>query len=136
MIYVFATQFSEPATGPWPWYVAGPIIAATMFLLLYWGTEFGFSSNLRTMCTIVGADRVSDRRGRARRDDKAARLDCRIPNSNRLITGKFCCVLDHMYAETGEPLDGVIRSNSGDNLMDVAVNRFPVDGRLDIFYAK
>ena len=45
---------------PWPWYVAGPLIALTMFILLFLGKQFGMSSNLRTMCTIGGAGRVSD----------------------------------------------------------------------------
>ena len=44
---------------PWPWYVAGPLIALTMFLLLYMGKHFGMSSNLRTMCAIGGAGKVS-----------------------------------------------------------------------------
>ncbi|MDC6389290.1 YeeE/YedE thiosulfate transporter family protein [Maribacter sp. PR1] len=45
---------------PWPWYVAGPLIALTMFLLLYAGKQFGMSSNLRTMCSIGGAGKYSD----------------------------------------------------------------------------
>ena len=40
---------------PWPWYVAGPLIAMTMFLLLYFGKNFGVSANLRTMCAMTGA---------------------------------------------------------------------------------
>ena len=45
---------------PWPWYVSGPMIALIMFLLLMVGKNFGMSSNLRTLCTICGADRQSD----------------------------------------------------------------------------
>lgn len=45
---------------PWPWYVAGPIIALVMVLLLFFGTSFGVSSNLRTMCTIAGAGKIND----------------------------------------------------------------------------
>ncbi len=45
---------------PWPWYVAGPLIAFIMFLLLVLGRQFGMSSNLRTMCTICGADRKAE----------------------------------------------------------------------------
>lgn len=45
---------------PWPWYVAGPLIALTMFVLLYIGKQFGMSSNLRTMCSIGGAGKYSD----------------------------------------------------------------------------
>jgi len=40
---------------PWPWYTSGIAIAAIMVTLLYFGQSFGFSSNLRTMCTIAGA---------------------------------------------------------------------------------
>jgi len=49
----------ELLTQPWPWYVAGPIIALTMFTLLYFGKNFGVSSNLRTLCAIGGAGKVS-----------------------------------------------------------------------------
>lgn len=45
---------------PWPWYVAGPLIAAIMFFLIYFGNDFGMSSNLRTMCAAFGANRFSD----------------------------------------------------------------------------
>ena len=41
----------------WPWYVAGPFIALIMFLLIFMGKQFGMSSNLRTLCTICGADK-------------------------------------------------------------------------------
>lgn len=39
---------------PWPWYVSGFLIAAIMFVLLYFGKSFGFSSNLRTICAASG----------------------------------------------------------------------------------
>ncbi|UXX81260.1 YeeE/YedE family protein [Reichenbachiella carrageenanivorans] len=45
---------------PWEWYVAGPMISVVMFLLLYFGKEFGVSGNLRTMCSIVGAGKVNE----------------------------------------------------------------------------
>ena len=41
---------------PWPWYVSGPLIALIMFLLIFMGKQFGMSSNLRTICTMCGAD--------------------------------------------------------------------------------
>ena len=50
----------ELITQPWAWYVAGPLIALVMFLLLYFGENFGMSSNLRTMCTIGGGDKLAD----------------------------------------------------------------------------
>lgn len=40
---------------PWSWYIAGPLMAFIMFLLLMVDKNFGMSSNLRTMCTICGA---------------------------------------------------------------------------------
>ena len=47
-------------TNPWPWYVAGPLIALIMFLLLFVGKQFGMSSNLRTACAAMGADKAAD----------------------------------------------------------------------------
>ena len=41
----------------WHWSVSGAAIAAIMFALLYAGKTFGFSSNLRTLCSIAGAGR-------------------------------------------------------------------------------
>ena len=43
---------------PWPWYVAGPLIAATMLLITYFGRSFGLSENLRTLCTIGGGKKI------------------------------------------------------------------------------
>lgn len=50
----------EFLSQPWPWYVAGPLISLTMFLLLFFGKNFGVSSTLRTACAIGGAGKVSD----------------------------------------------------------------------------
>lgn len=50
----------EFISQPWPWYVSGLMIALVMFLLLKAGGEFGVSSNLRSMCTLAGAGRVTD----------------------------------------------------------------------------
>lgn len=44
----------EVISKPWPWYVAGLIIAVVMSSLLYLGNNFGISSNLRTVCAIIG----------------------------------------------------------------------------------
>jgi uncharacterized membrane protein YedE/YeeE len=52
-----AIQFIQQ---PWPWWVAGPLIAYVMFSLLYFGKGFGVSTNFKTACTMLGADRVSD----------------------------------------------------------------------------
>ena len=45
---------------PWPWYVAGPLIALVMFVLLLVGKQFGMSSNLRTACAAMGAGKAAD----------------------------------------------------------------------------
>lgn len=44
----------------WPWYVAGPLLALTMFFLLVLGGNLGLSANLRTLCTIAGANKYAD----------------------------------------------------------------------------
>lgn len=48
------------ANDPWPWYVAGPLIAFVMFALIYFGKTFGVSSNFRAVCSMVGAGRCAD----------------------------------------------------------------------------
>ena len=44
---------------PWPWYISGLAITLIMLLLLYNGKSFGFSSNLSTICTLMGAGKAS-----------------------------------------------------------------------------
>ena len=46
--------------SPWPWYIAGPLIAFCMYLMFYFGKKFGVSSNLETVCSMVGAGRLVD----------------------------------------------------------------------------
>jgi len=41
-------------SGTWPWWFSGILISATMFVLLYFGQSFGFSANLRTICSAAG----------------------------------------------------------------------------------
>jgi uncharacterized protein len=46
----------ETLSGPWPWYVAGPLIGLVVpLLLLFGGKVFGISANLRHMCAAVPA---------------------------------------------------------------------------------
>ena len=45
----------EMLSQPWHWSVSGAMIVLVMFLLLWFGGEFGVSSNLRTICAIGGA---------------------------------------------------------------------------------
>jgi uncharacterized membrane protein YedE/YeeE len=41
-------------SGPWPWYVAGPLIGLIVpFLLIVGGKTFGISSNLRHLCAAL-----------------------------------------------------------------------------------
>ena len=47
--------FWDWVSQPWPWYVAGLVIAMVMFGLLFLGKSFGISSNLRTICAVFGA---------------------------------------------------------------------------------
>ncbi|NNE32545.1 MAG: YeeE/YedE family protein [Winogradskyella sp.] len=45
---------------PWPWYIAGPLIALVMFVLLLVGKQFGMSSNLRTACAAMGGGKSAN----------------------------------------------------------------------------
>ena len=39
----------------WSWWFSGLVISSIMFILLFFGQSFGFSSNLRTICAAAGA---------------------------------------------------------------------------------
>ena len=41
----------------WTWYFSGFIIGLIMLSLIYFGKTFGMSSNLRTLCSMAGADK-------------------------------------------------------------------------------
>lgn len=45
---------------PWHWALAGTVIAAVKFILIFFGQSFGFSSNLRTLCAVCGAGNTVD----------------------------------------------------------------------------
>lgn len=42
---------------PWPWWVAGPIIAAVYLMMLWFGKSFGISATLHAACSALGAGR-------------------------------------------------------------------------------
>jgi uncharacterized membrane protein YedE/YeeE len=44
----------------WHWAISGFLIAMIMLTLNYFGKVFGMSSNLRSLCTIAGADKYAD----------------------------------------------------------------------------
>lgn len=46
--------------GTWHWSISGFLIGMVMLSLIYFGKTFGMSSNLRTICSIVGAGKYSD----------------------------------------------------------------------------
>lgn len=50
----------EILTQSWPWYIAGPLIALNMLLLIFFGKRFGLSSNFRTICSIGGAGKFAE----------------------------------------------------------------------------
>lgn len=60
MVPQFILDIIDFISQPWPWWVAGPMIATIMFILLYMGREFGISANFRTMCAADGADEFAD----------------------------------------------------------------------------
>jgi hypothetical protein len=60
IIMEFLDQLHAYISAPWPWWMGGIIIAITLFLLLFFGKEFGLSANLRTMCAADGAGDFSD----------------------------------------------------------------------------
>ncbi len=56
----FLIQLKDFISQPWPWWVAGMMIAFILFILLFFGKEFGISANFRVMCAAEGAGEYSD----------------------------------------------------------------------------
>lgn len=56
----FAQQTIDFISQPWPWWMGGPVIGLTLFLLFFFDKEFGLSANLRTMCAADGAGNFAD----------------------------------------------------------------------------
>ena len=54
------TRIIDFISQPWPWWVAGIMIAFILFILLFFGKEFGISANFRVMCAAEGAGEYSD----------------------------------------------------------------------------
>jgi len=52
-------DFLSFVSQPWSWFVSGLLIAVIMIMLLFFGKSFGFSSNLRTICSAAGAGKVN-----------------------------------------------------------------------------
>ena len=42
----------------WSWYFSGFLIGIIMLTLIYFGKAFGMSSNLRSLCSIMGAGKI------------------------------------------------------------------------------
>ena len=38
----------------WPWYISGFLIGMVMLMLIYFGKNFGMSSNLQSLCSMTG----------------------------------------------------------------------------------
>ncbi|MBK8611197.1 MAG: YeeE/YedE family protein [Chitinophagaceae bacterium] len=60
MVESFFIVIRDFIAQPWPWYVAGPLLAFVMFILLYFGHEFGISESFRLMCAADGADKMNE----------------------------------------------------------------------------
>ncbi len=60
MVPDWLIQLKDFISQPWPWWVAGPMIALIMFTLLFFGKEFGISANFRVMCAADGAGDMAD----------------------------------------------------------------------------
>lgn len=45
--------------APFAWYIAGPLIAINLFLLLYFEKRFGISTSMKTTCSMLGAGKFS-----------------------------------------------------------------------------
>jgi uncharacterized membrane protein YedE/YeeE len=59
-MFDYLSALKDFISQPWPWWIGGIMIAVILFLLLFFGKEFGISANFRVMCAADGADAYSD----------------------------------------------------------------------------
>ena len=59
MVPQFLIDLKDFISQPWPWWVGGLMIAFIMFVLIFFGKEFGISENFRTMCAADGAGDIA-----------------------------------------------------------------------------
>ncbi|PRX57183.1 YeeE/YedE family protein [Flagellimonas meridianipacifica] len=98
--------------SPWPWYISGPLIALVLFLLTMMGKRFGMSSNLRTMCTLCGADKHAEF---FKFDWKAQRWNLLVVVG--VVIGGF---IGHFFLSNGDEV--AISKNTIDRLKDLGFN--------------
>jgi uncharacterized protein len=60
MVLEFFEHIVAFISQPWPWWVGGLMIGFVLFLLFFFGKEFGISANLRIMCAADGAGKYAD----------------------------------------------------------------------------
>lgn len=60
MLFLPKKNYMDAVFNTWHWSISGFLIGLVMLMLIYFGKTFGMSSNLRTMCTMLGAGKVSD----------------------------------------------------------------------------
>ena len=54
------TIMIEYISQPWHWSVSGVMIAFVMFLMIYFGKQFGVSSSFKAICSAGGAGKLAD----------------------------------------------------------------------------
>lgn len=57
---VQSNSFLDLLSQPWHWSISGVLLAVVMFLLLWFGGEFGVSGNFRTVCSILTGGKNCD----------------------------------------------------------------------------
>ncbi len=81
---------------PWHWFISGALIAFIMFMMLFFGKTFGFSSNFRTICAACGAGK------------RVSYFDydwkSQMWNLAFLVGSIIGGTIAHLFLSTGEPI--------------------------------
>jgi uncharacterized protein len=96
---------------PWPWHISGFLIVVIMMALIFLGKSFGFSSNLRTLCSACGAGKTAsffDFNWRSQ-----------IWNLLFLVGSVIGGFISYQYLSTGEPVQ--ISENTIQDLAELGI---------------
>jgi uncharacterized membrane protein YedE/YeeE len=102
---------------PWPWYVSGLAISAIMLVLIFFGKSFGFSSNLRTICSMMGAGKHVEF---FNFNWKAQRWNLLF-----LVGAIIGGLISSQWLDSGQPLD-----LSDATIADLRLLNIPFDGKI------
>jgi uncharacterized membrane protein YedE/YeeE len=92
---------------PWPWYVSGPLLGLIVPLLYWLNSSFGVSSNIDTICGILGGKKFSDYFDFSLKDRRPGLLFVLGAMIGGFIASKFLTIENYHVAISDATLESI-----------------------------